>query len=225
MRNKSFFIITLGFILVLVVFALGIMQINLTIERSAREAVQPINELRQGVSTQIASVLHPTPTILPDPVTIVHSVRSLARLETIQYSLEKVIRAEIGQQMLPELFGDKLLFVAHGQIIAGVDLEKIRPDDIWIKGKVLYVRMPEAEVFVTRLDNEKSYVYDRDTGLLTHGDIHLETEARKMAEKELLNAALEDGILLQAQVNAENYLARLLRGLGYPEVIFEKAKE
>ena len=87
----------------------------------------------------------------------------------------------------------------------------------------MYVRMPEAEVFVTRLDNEKSYVYDRDTGLLTHGDIHLETEARKMAEKELLNAALEDGILNQAQINAENYLARLLRGLGYPEVIFEKA--
>jgi hypothetical protein len=225
MRNKSFIIITLGFILVLVVFALGIMQINLTIERSAREALQPINELRQGVSTQIASVLHPTPTILPDPVTIVHSVRSLARLETIQYSLEKVIRAEIGQQMLPGLFGDKLLFVAHGQIIAGVDLEKIRPEDIWVDGKVLYVRMPEAEVFVTRLDNEKSYVYDRDTGLLTHGDIHLETEARKMAEKELLNAALEDGILQQAQVNAENYLARLLRGLGFPEVIFEKAEE
>ena len=32
--------------------------------------------------------------------------------------------------------------------------------------------------------------------------------------------ALDDGILDQAQINAENYLARLLRNLGYPQVIF-----
>jgi hypothetical protein len=224
MRNKWFIFLSVGFLLVLVIFALGLIQINRTIEKSAQQAIQPITDLRQGLGTQIASVLHPTPTILPDPVTIVHDVRSLARLETIQYNLEKVITAEIGQETLPSLFGDKLLFVAHGEIIAGVDLEKIRPEDMWVKGNILYLRIPDAEIFVTRLDNEKSYVYDRETGLLTHGDVNLETETRKTAENELRQAALEDGILEQAKINAENYLARLLRGLGYPEVIFEPVK-
>ena len=61
-----------------------------------------------------------------------------------------------------------------------------------------------------------------NTGLLTHGDTNLETSARRVAEQEIEKAALEDGILKQAGQNAENYMYRLLRDLGYPEVIFVK---
>lgn len=225
MRKKWILVAILAFLLFIILLVLGILQINHTIQKVADEAVQPINNLQAGLGTQVASVLHPTPTILPDPVTIVHDVRSLARLETIQYSMEKVITAQVGQENLPALFGDKLLFVAHGEIIAGVDLAKIHPDDIHVEGSVLYVRLPEAEIFVSHLDNEKSYVYDRETGLLTHGDVNLETEARRAAEAELTKSALADGILDQAKINAENYLSRLLRGLGYPEVIFEDRDE
>ena len=85
---------------------------------------------------------------------------------------------------------------------------------------VLYVRLPEPEIFVATLDNEKSYVYNRDTGALTHGDVNLETTARRAAEAEIRDAALEDGILQQARQNAESYMMRLLLELGYPEVIF-----
>jgi hypothetical protein len=80
--------------------------------------------------------------------------------------------------------------------------------------------LPQPEIFVTALDNEKSYVYDRDTGLLTKGDINLESSARKAAEDEIEKAAMEDGILDLARQNAETYLYRLFRELGYPEVIF-----
>ena len=41
-----------------------------------------------------------------------------------------------------------------------------------------------------------------------------------VAERTILEAALEDGILEQASVNAEAYLERLFRGMGYREVIF-----
>jgi hypothetical protein len=56
--------------------------------------------------------------------------------------------------------------------------------------------------------------------VFTKGDVNLETNARQVAESEIANAALEDGILRQARQNAENYLYGLLRELGYPEVIF-----
>jgi hypothetical protein len=78
--------------------------------------------------------------------------------------------------------------------------------------------LPPAEVFVAALDNEKSYIYDRTKGLLTRGDIQLESAARLAAEREIERTALEDGILDQAQVNAEAYLYRLLRSLGFPDV-------
>ncbi|MGB9591943.1 MAG: DUF4230 domain-containing protein, partial [Candidatus Kryptoniota bacterium] len=88
--------------------------------------VAPLQGLAQKMSTQVAQLANPTPTILADPITIIHSVRSLARLETIQYSVEKVITAESGQGPFGFLFGDKLLLVAHGIVIAGVDLEKLK---------------------------------------------------------------------------------------------------
>ncbi len=187
------------------------------------EAMAPVRQLQQtdqAIQTQVHTLLNPTPTVLPDPVTIIHEVRTLARLETIRYSVEKVITAENNQGALGALFGDRLLFVAHGLVIAGVDMEKVGPEDLWIENGVLYLRLPPAEIFVATLDNERSYVYDRQTGLLTHGDPNLETTARQVAEQEIYKAALEDGILELARVNAENYLTRLLRALGYPEVIF-----
>jgi hypothetical protein len=161
-----------------------------------------------------------TPTIILDPVTIITEVQSLARLETIHYSMEKVITAETNQDAFSFLFGDKLLFVAHGEVIAGIDMEKLVLEDLEYTEGVLYVRLPAAEVFVATLDNDQSYVYDRETGLFAQNTIDLETAARQSAEEAILEAAIEDGILEQAQINAENYLVRLLRSLGYPDVVF-----
>jgi hypothetical protein len=172
------------------------------------------------MATQVANVLHPTPTVLPDPVTIIHSIRSLARLETIQYTVEKIITAETGQGPFGFLFGDRLILVAHGMVIAGVDLEKMAVEDLGLQKGVLFVRLPPAEVFVATLDNSKSYIYNRDTGILTHGSVDLETTARQAAEKEIEKAAITDGILAQADTNARLYLERLFLKLGYPEVIF-----
>lgn len=193
-----------------------------SVRQTAEEVMGPVERANSGLRTQVAELLNPTPTILPDPVTIIHDVRTLARLETIQYTVEKVITAETNQNSFGFLFGDKLLFVAHGVVIAGVDLGKMQPTDLRIEGQVLRVRMPPAEVFVATLDNEKSYVYDRETGLLNRGEQDLETNARRAAEQEILKAAVDDGILVTAQQNAENYLSRMLMDLGYQDVIFEQ---
>ncbi len=215
------FLIFIGAVVVLGLLMFGlIVGITEMIRRTAVDALSPVTQTNHGLETRVAQFLNPTPTILPDPVTVIHEVRSLARLETIQYTVEKVITVEKGQNELGFLFGDKLIFVGHGKVIAGVDLNRMQPQDMWVKGNVLYVRLPPAEVFVVTLDNNKSYVYNRDTGLLTKGDTNLETTARSAAEKEILQAAMDDGVLTQAQQNAESYMSRLFRGLGYPDVIF-----
>jgi hypothetical protein len=219
MRNG----IVLGFLLaVLIILAAMAVGFFYTIQQTT----QPVAALSSELGTQVASILNPTPTILPDPVTIVREIRALARLETIQYTLEKVITAESGQGPFGFLFGDRLLLVAHGYVIAGVDLAKLGPDDVWVDdlGRA-YIRLPEPEVFVATLDNEDSYIYDRSTGLLTKGEIELESLARRAAEDEIRSAALEDGILAQARVNAESYLYGLLRALGFEDIIFMQAGE
>lgn len=187
----------------------------------ANSGVDQVRQLANSVSTQVANVLHPTPTIIPDPITIVHQVRSLARLETIQYSVEKVITAETGQGFLGFLIGDRILFIAHGSVVAGIDLQKLQPEDLRIESGVLYVHLPDAEVFVATLNNDDSYVYDRQLGFLAKGGQDLETATRQAAEQEILKSALADGILVQAQFNAESYMLRLFLSLGFPDVIFE----
>jgi len=182
--------------------------------------VDPIRAANSDMKTQVAEVLHPTPTILPDPVTIVTEVKVLARLETIQYSVEKVVTAETGQEILGELFGDRLLLIAHGVVIAGVDLSDLSRDDTMISDGVLEIDLPDPEIFIATLDNQKSSIYDRETGLFRQGDPDLETLARQAAEQEIYQAALEDGILQQANDNAEVFLERLLDDLGYEDVIF-----
>ena len=182
--------------------------------------LQPISDASSRISTQVSGVLHPTPTILPDPLTIINQVRPLARLETIQYSVEKIITAEEGQEVIAELFGDRLLLVAHGTVIAGVDLSKLTAEDLEFRGGILAVRLPAAEIFSASLDNSKTYVYDRDTGLLRKAGRDLETLARQAAEAEILKVAVDDGILDQAALNAQVFMERLLKDLGYNQVIF-----
>jgi hypothetical protein len=210
---------------ILIILAWAAYSVVNVVQDTTEQAIRPVSDLTGDVGTQVAKVLNPTPTVLPDPVTIVHEMRSLARLETIQYTVEKVVTAETRQEFLKVLFGDRLLLVAHGVVIAGVDLAQIGPEDLWVEKNVLYVRLPAAEVFIASIDNEKSYIYDRQVGFLTKGDVDLETAARRVAEEEIEKAAIEDGILELAQQNAENFLSRMLLQLGFPEVIFEMGEE
>jgi len=218
MDNTKGWILIIGVLVLIALVGFGMMWMMYT---SIQETVEPVQSMTGNLGTQVASFMNPTPTILPDPITIIRDVRSLARLETIQYTVEKVITSETGQGPFGALFGDKLIFVAHGQVIAGVDMSKLGADDLEVRNGVLHVRMPEPEIFIVALDNEKSYVYDRSTGLLTKGDVNLEANARQVAEQEIGKAALEDNIINLARQNAENYLLRLFTSLGYPDVIFE----
>jgi len=208
-------------ILLVVLLILGVVIVGgLALVGTVRKMAQPLEQVEQVLETQIGELIHPTPTIIPDPVTIIRQVRNLSRLETASYTVEKVITAESGQGALGFLFGDRLILVAHGQVIAGVDLGKMEEDAIIIApdGAVI-VTLPPAEVLIATLNNQESYIFDRDTGLVGMNPT-LETAARQAAEEEILNAALEDGILEMAQRNAETYVRNLILALGFSEIVF-----
>ena len=215
MNKKTIFLIFLILLIIAIIWFV-VAVVNFSIHKT----LDPLQHINQQLGTQVSGLLHPTPTILPDPVTIINEVQALARLETIRYTVEKLITAETNQGVLASLFGDRLLFVAHGYVIAGIDMNKIQSKDLWLDSNVLNVRLPAAEVLVVALDNEKSYVYDRQTGLLTKGDPSLETQARAVAEEEIRKGALGDGILEQASANAQTYLRWFFEALGYKQMKF-----
>ena len=213
MNGKTDFTRVLLVLILLTVLG-GIAMVFWSIQRVTR----PLAQAEQAPQEQFEQILNPTPTVVPDPVTIIREVRGLSRLETAAYTVEKIITAESQQGPFAFLFGDRLIFVAHGQVIAGVDLARLEASDIAVDGEGgVDIVLPEAEVFVAALDSEQSYVFHRDTGVIGM-KADLETAARRAAEEEILEAALEDGILDMAQSNAESYVRHLILTLGFKEV-------
>ena len=182
---------------------------------------EPVVDLPGAFSTQVQEIINPTPTIIADPQTVIRQIQSLSRLETASYTIEKVITAESGEGPLGFLFRDRLLLIAQGQVIAGVDLGRMDAGDITIADSTVFVILPASEIFVATLDNDDTYVYDRQTAVLGQ-QVDLETLARQEAEQRILDAALEDGILDLAQSNAEMTIRGLLEALGFDEVVFIK---
>jgi len=153
---------------------------------------------------------------------VVERIQRLQRLETVVYNMDKIVTGEKDNPILPNfLAGDRLLMLVHGQVVAGVDFSQLGSRDIQVNGKQVQVHLPNPRVLMTRLDNSKTRVYSRNTGLLVPVDPNLETEVRQEAEQELLQEALQDGILNTARQNARTTLTSLLLGLGFEKVEVE----
>lgn len=169
-------------------------------------------------------VTTPTITIDTSKPAVIEQVRALSKLETVHYQLEKIITAKSSGPLFDFLTSDKILLVAHGEVVAGIDLNKVQSSDIEVVSGSISITLPQAEILSSKLDNEKTYVYDRQTGLLNRPDPNLESQVRVVAEQQIVDAAKEDGILDKASVNAEQTLRTLLEGLGYKDVEFKEGR-
>jgi hypothetical protein len=157
-----------------------------------------------------------------DQPTVVRQIQRLQKLETVSYTMDKIIGGARDNSYLPKfLAGDRILLVVHGEVVAGVNLGNIKPSDVTVQGHSISLHLPPAEVFSTRIDNAKSKVYSRDTGLFSSPDPNLESEVREEAERQLQQAALVDGILKSADQNARSTVSGMLTGLGFTQVALQ----
>ncbi len=150
---------------------------------------------------------------------VVNKIQRMQRLETVDYSLDKIVEGDRQSAVLPDfLVGDKLLMVVHGEVIAGIDLGQLKAADVNVQGRTVQVHLPASQIFLTTLDNTKTRVYSRITGLLVPEDPNLESEVRAKAQEQIQQAALADGILATAGKNARTAVTSMLLGLGFQNV-------
>jgi hypothetical protein len=183
---------TLGAIAVLLIAALF-----------ARQVAAAFSGALGGVVPNIQAIVNtPTP-VIRTGAAVVQRIQQLNRLETTSYTIERVVDVSQGSS-IPVigdfLAGDKLLLIANGTVVAGVDLSKLKAEDVTISpdGNTVTVRLPPAEIFSRTLNNDKTRVYSRDRGFFAPDNPELETQARLVAETEILRAACEDNILQKA---------------------------
>jgi hypothetical protein len=132
--------------------------------------------------------------------------------------MDKIVSGGWESRYLPTFVaGERLLLIVYGEAIAGVDLSHIDADDVVVNGRTIRMKIPEPEVFVTRVDNERTRVYSRETGLFTAVDPNLESEVRREAERQVRQAALDNGLMREAAANARTTMDSFLRGLGFDQ--------
>jgi hypothetical protein len=150
---------------------------------------------------------------------VISSIQRLQRLETVSYSMDKIVESAKESDYLPDfLAGDRLLLVVHGQVLAGVDLGKLQTSNVSTTEHSVHVHLPDPEIFVVNLDNAGTHVYSRTTGLLVPEDANLETETRMKATEQIRQAALDGGILNKARDNAKATITTMLQGMGFQQI-------
>ena len=175
-----------------------------------------------GVLSGFWSYLTGRDTRIASQGSVVERIQRLQRLETVVFSMDKIVTGSKENPVLPDfLAGDRILMIVHGQVVAGIDFAQLKAGDLQIAGRQAHLRLPGPRVLMTRLDNARTRVYSRNTGLLVPADPNLETQVRQEAEKQLLEEAVTGGILNQARENARATVTSLLLGLGFEKVDVE----
>jgi hypothetical protein len=153
---------------------------------------------------------------------VVTRMRDLNRLETATMRIVHVGTVTQSYDFVPDRFaGDTLTLMATGDVVAGVDLAQLRPEDVWRRADgTVVVRLPPPQILMTRIDNGATKVIARKTGMFRRSDNGLEGRARMRAEAGVRNEAVNKGILKIAGANAQARIADLLHAAGAPRVVF-----
>ena len=163
--------------------------------------------LRGGVLGLLGISVEPT----ISAVVVLERVQALAELTTSRYNFSGMVTSE--RQMPPLLatiYGDRQVLIAIGYIEAGVDLSQIDESDIVIEDDTLTLTLPAAALQACVLDENRTYVAQRDTGIFAPNTPNLDTTARRFAIVQFRDQALEDGLLQTAQEEARAVISQLM---------------
>ena len=163
---------------------------------------------------------------------LLEAIEDLSEYKAATGQFQVIIDVEDDTRFVPSFVrGERTVFLAGGTVDASVDFSGLAADAIEVSddGDSVTVRLPPARLSEPRIDPERSYVVDRERGLLDRAasvfsdNPTSERELYLAAEEKLSSAAAEADLLERAEANTRTMLESMLNSLGYSEitVIFE----
>lgn len=185
---------------------------------SARNAIGLVL-IAIGASWWLVRRAPPAPPL--DPPAILTQVRQLNQLASIRYTVQKVVA--IREQKQP-VGSESILLILQATVEAGIDLVALRPEDVSVGSNgAIVIRLPHAQILHVSVDENQTKVWDRQKTWWAPWipySLDLEQRARVAGLKEARQAALEMGILRQAETNAMTSIRGLLGLAGVKTVVF-----
>lgn len=145
---------------------------------------------------------------------IVQQVRGASELTTAVLTMEAVVPTSQDRAIGEWVVGTtKLLYIARGEVRAGVDLSQIQASDIQVSHDIVQVNLPPPRILDSKIDVNRSSVYDYDRGMLGLGPDtapQLQVLAQQQALQKIQAAACSDRLLEQANARAKLVVEQLL---------------
>src|SRR3984885_167938 len=111
-----------------------------------------IRHATSGVLARVATAITGRTTAFDTSVpAVVQRIQRLNRLETVVYSIDTIVEGSKSSAVLPDLLaGDRIPLVVHGQSIAGIDLARLKPEDVRIEttngSQSIHVSLPPSQI-------------------------------------------------------------------------------
>ena len=160
----------------------------------------------------------PDPKIDMQPV-LVQQLRSASELTTAVFAMQTVVPTSRDRTLGGYVIGrTTLLYIAYGEVRAGVDLSALKPEDVQVNGESISVRLPPPRILDRKIDVTRSQVYDYDRGFLGLGPDaapELQDLAEQVTLQEVVEAACSQGLLQTANDRAKLTVSQLLSTAGY----------
>jgi hypothetical protein len=153
---------------------------------------------------------------------VVRQVSGASELTTAVFTMESVVPTRQDMKLANYTVGSTtLLYIAYGEVRAGVDLKDLKADNVQIVNDTIQLQLPPPRILDSKIDVNRSSVYDYNRGFLGLGpDVapQLQTIAQRETLKKIVSAACSQGVLKQANERAELVVEKLLNTAGYKQV-------
>ncbi len=162
---------------------------------------------------------------------VISKIQSTAKLATTETIIDKVVIGQKEKRIGGLVKISNAEFVAYSQAIvkAGIDLQKIKRDDVKIDGNIIELDLPAVEVldFAYPFDHYEIDTILSDNDIFNKIDVIDQEEFFRQAEIDIREHLQYMGIIEQTQENTRKLLESMLKNLGYQEIYisFAESKE
>lgn len=157
-----------------------------------------------------------------DRVMVVGKIQGASDLVTSEFTIDKVVFGTKTKNLLWFKFNEaKFMAYSQAKVKTGVDLSKVREEDILISGRKIEVNLPPVEVinfsYPPSSFVEDSLVSDPKV-FLTKINLHDQEEFFRLAELDIRENLKYMGLVKTTQDHTRKMFMILLESLGYEEI-------
>ncbi len=159
----------------------------------------------------------------PDRTLVISNLKNSSKLATVEYVVSKIISAKDDNWFAKDAY---FFAETEAAIKIGVDLEKLKEEDISIQGKRISIKLPPVEIINFSYPAEGFKVierYSENNAILKWNSIGVKQkdELYRQGEIDIRNNIKNLGIIETAQKNARTLLTKVLQLSGFQEIYIE----